>query len=77
MLLGVLGRTHITLMNSTSLLVGPIGKGNLLKFHDGDRTLIFNEDFLVITSHRHALARSIPFTPMIEWFDKVFGSQWC
>src|SRR3569832_900404 len=63
--LDVLGRTRATLMNSTSLPPGPIGPGNLLKFHrDGDRSLqllIFNEEFLVSASHQLAVTTSLPF----------------
>ncbi len=63
--LDVLGCTRATLMHSTSLRPCPIGLGNLFKMHrDGDRLLqllIFNEEFLVSTSHQLVLITSLPF----------------
>ena len=63
--LDVLGCTRATLMHSTSLRPCPRGLGNLLKMHrDGDRLLqllIFNEEFLVSTSHQLVLITSLPF----------------
>ena len=63
--LDVLGRTRATLMHSTSLRPCPVGLGNLFKMHrDGDRLLqllIFNEEFLVSTSHQLVLITSLPF----------------
>ncbi len=63
--LDVLGCTRATLMHSTSLRPCPVGLGNLFKMHrDGDRLLlllIFNEEFLVSTSHQLVLITSLPF----------------
>jgi hypothetical protein len=63
--LDVLGCTRATLMHSTSSRPCPVGLGNLLKMHrDGDRLLqllIFNEEFLVSTSHQLVLITSLPF----------------
>ena len=63
--LDVLGCTRATLMHSTSFRPCPIGLGNLFKMHrDGDRLLqllIFNEEFLVSTSHQLVLITSLPF----------------
>ena len=60
-----LGCTRATLMCSTSSLPSPAGEGNLGKAHrDGDRLLqllIFNEEFLVSTSHQLVLITSLPF----------------
>ena len=75
--LDVLGRTRATLMNSTSLPPGPIGPGNLLKFHrDGDRSLqllIFNEEFLVNASHQLALITSLPFVHTARRYYRLNG----
>jgi hypothetical protein len=63
--LDVLGCTRATLMHSTSFRPCPIGLGNLFRMHrDGDRLLqllIFNEEFLVSTSHQLVLITSLPF----------------
>ncbi len=63
--LDVLGRTRVTLTESTSVFPCPIGPGNLLKLRrDGDRSLqllILNEEFLVSASHQLALITSLPF----------------
>ena len=60
-----LGCTRATLMCSTSSFPSPAGEGNLVKAHrDGDRLLqllIFNEEFLVSTSHQLVLITSLPF----------------
>jgi hypothetical protein len=62
--LDVLGCTRATLTRSTSF-PAPMGLGNLLKScRDGDRLLqllIFNEEFLVSTSHQLVLITSLPF----------------
>ena len=76
MSLDVLGCTLATLMNATSLPLGPIGLGNLLKFHcDGDRSLqllIFNEEFLISASHQLALTTSVPRRRRCEKFIKPY-----
>ena len=63
--LDVLGCTRATLMRSTSVQPCPIGLGNLLNTHrDGDRLLqllIFNEEFLVGSSHQLEPITSLPF----------------
>jgi hypothetical protein len=63
--LDVLGRTRVTLTESTSVFPCPTGLGNLLKLRrDGDRSLqllILNEEFLVSASHQLALITSLPF----------------
>ena len=63
--LDVLGCTRATLMHSTSSSLLERVMGNLLKLHrDGDRLLqllIFNEEFLVSTSHQLVLITSLPF----------------
>ena len=63
--LDVLGCTRATLVCSTSMQPCPLGSGNLLKTHrDGDRLLellVFNEEFLVSTSHQLVLITSLPF----------------
>ncbi len=60
----ILGRTRVTLTESTSLTPWPEGLGNLMKLRrDGDRSLqllIFNEEFLVSVSHQLALITSLP-----------------
>ena len=79
--LDVLGRTRATLMNSTSACPGPIGSGNLLKFHrDGDRSLqllIFNEEFLVSASHQLALTTSLPFVHTARRSYRLNGPVKC
>ena len=63
--LDVLGRTRATLMRAASLQPWRRGLGNLVNAHrDGDRflqLLIFNEEFLVSTSHQLVLITSLPF----------------
>ena len=82
--LDVLGCTRATLMHSTSLRPCPIGLGNLFKMHrDGDRLLqllIFNEEFLVSTSHQLVLITSLPFVHTARrsyrLSDPVNNSDW-
>lgn len=63
--LDVLGRTRATLTGPTSKSPWPKGLGNLVKpCRAGDRALqllLFNEEFLVSTSHQLVLITSLPF----------------
>ena len=67
--LDVLGRTRATLTEPTSSSPWPEGLGNLVKLcRAGDRALqllLFNEEFLVSTSHQLVLITSLPFAEAI------------
>ena len=83
--LDVLGRTRVTLTESTSVFPCPIGLGNLLKLRrDGDRSLqllILNEEFLVGASHQLAPITSLPFVHTARRSYRLSGpvnnSDWC
>jgi hypothetical protein len=74
----VLGRTRATLTEPTSSSPWPEGLGNLVKLcRAGDRALqllLFNEEFLVSTSHQLVLITSLPFVHTARRYYRLNGS---
>ena len=77
-LIDVLGRTRATLTGPTSTSPWPKGLGNLVKpCRAGDRALqllLFNEEFLVSTSHQLVLITSLPFVHTARRYYRLNGS---
>src|SRR3981189_1067255 len=75
--LDVLGRTRATLTEPTSSSPCPKGPGNLVKVcRAGDRALqllLFNEEFLVSTSHQLVLITSLPFVHTARRYFRLNG----
>ena len=75
--LDVLGRTRATLTKPASISPYPKGLGNLVKLgRDGDRALqllLFNEEYLVSTSHQLVLITSLPFVHTARRYYRLDG----
>ena len=76
--LDALGRTRVTLTETTSSSPWPKGLGNLVKpCRTGDRALqllLFNEECLVSASHQLALITSLPFVHTARRYYRLNGS---